>query len=431
MNIFLAILTCLAAPDVTKVVDGPTVVVTQPDESKFPEITVYYEVKRADQSFILDARRDEFRATEDGQDRPILRFQAPESTEARPTTVVLVVDRSESMREGGRIGALKRAVSTFLEGLPAGSRVAVIAFSSEIKLVCPFTTDPAKVREAVDALEPGGATRYYEAVEAALELLAKEPGRRAVLALTDGEDNFSWSEVKLIPSARNISELPIEGKNLVVVALVRKVLHFRVFDFAGSMIVDTDERKVAGRSRETDNLLAQLRGNLGSLWPPHALDGDEKNWLCTIASLIAGHELKTPEDAFERVAGKARRAGLPVHTLGFGNEDEIAVGALAKLARDTRGQHYLARDAASLRKIYEEIAQRLGSSYSLTYQTDRKVPDGTLRPIRIYYQKAVRAGETAVFIRGMVVPANGWSGLFLALLVSLVVLARLPHGKGS
>ena len=80
----------------------PTVVVTQPDESKFPEITVYFEVKNPDGSFLLDARREAFRVTEDGRDRPILRFDAPESTEVKPTTVVLVVDHSGSMKEGTR-----------------------------------------------------------------------------------------------------------------------------------------------------------------------------------------------------------------------------------------------------------------------------------------------------------------------------------------
>jgi Ca-activated chloride channel family protein len=306
---------------------GPTVVVTQPDESKFPEITVYFEVKRPDGTFILDARRDEFRVAEDGQDRPILRFDSPISTEIRPTTVVLVVDHSGSMKQDDRIGALKRAVATFLEGLPPGSRVAVIAFSDEVELICPFTTDPERVRQAVDELEARGGTRYYDAVSVALELLGEEPGRRAVLALTDGQDTVSRA--------------------------------------------------------------ASLRSAIT----------------------------------------KARQLGLPVHTLGLGKEQEIAVPALARLATETRGQHYLARDADQLRKIYEDIAQRLGSSYGLTYQTDRKVPDGTLRPIQVYYQKATRAGETAVFIRGMVVPFAGWSRLFLGLLALLAILARLPNLK--
>jgi Ca-activated chloride channel homolog len=304
--------------------NAPTVVVTQADESKFPEITVAYELKRPDGTFILDAKREEFRVTEDNRDRPILRFDSPISTEIKPTTVVLVVDHSGSMKQDDKIGALKEAVATFLKGLPAGSRVAVIAFSDEVELICPFTTNPGRVREAVDALEADGGTRYYDAVSKALELLAEEHGRRAVLALTDGQDTNSQT--------------------------------------------------------------------------------------ATLRSAIAD----------------AQQLGLPVHTLGLGNEREIAVKALAKLATETRGQHYLARDADQLRKIYEEIAQRLGSSYSLTYQTDRKVPDGTLRPIRIYYQKATQAGETAVFIRGMVVPAAGWSRLFLGLLALLATLTLLP-----
>jgi VWFA-related protein len=303
---------------------GPSVVVTQPDESKFPEITVYYEVKRPDGTFILDAKREEFRVTEDGQDRPILRFEAPMSTEVRPTTVVLVVDHSGSMKKSNKIGGLKRAVATFLEGLPSGSRVAVIAFSDDIELICPFTTDQSRVREAVDALEAEGGTHYYDAVAEALDLLGKEEGRRAILALTDGLD---------------------EGSHLA-----------------------------------------------------------------TLPSVVA----------------QARTLNLPVHTLGLGSNREIAIGDLRRLADETRGQHYLARDADQLRKIYEEIAQRLGSSYSLAYQTDRKVPDGTLRPIRILYEKAKQAGETAVFIRGMVVPAAGWSRLFLGLLITLALLSLIP-----
>jgi Ca-activated chloride channel family protein len=312
-------------------VGAPKVVVTQPDESKFPEITIYYELKRLDGSFVLDAKRDEFKVTENGQDRPILRFEAPQATETRPTTLVLVVDRSLSMAQEDRIGSLKRAVASFLAGLPKGSRIAVLSFCNRIDLICPFTTDYEKALDAVNAIELGDGTRYYDAVARALELLGEESGRRAVLALTDGEDNISRR-----------------------------------------------------------------------------------------------YSLPT-------VIDRARALGLPVHTLGLGDENEIAVDALARLANDTRGQHYLARDADQLRKIYEEIARRIGNSYSLTYQTDRKVPDGTLRPIRIVYQKGdqaqAQAGETAVFIPGMVVPAAGWSGLYLGLLGLLIILSRLPNWK--
>ena len=156
---------------------------TGASEQSFPRISVQFEVKRPDGSFLLDAGRDDFRVTEEGRDVDVVDFRAPLTTEAIPTTVVLVVDRSLSMEEEDRIGGLKRAVHSFLEKLPEGSRVAVIAFGSEVDRLCSFTTDRGQIKTAVDALEPAGATRFYDAVAVALEMLDHETGRRAVLAL--------------------------------------------------------------------------------------------------------------------------------------------------------------------------------------------------------------------------------------------------------
>jgi Ca-activated chloride channel family protein len=302
------------------------VVVTGASEQAFPRISVQFEVKRPDGSFLLDAARDDFKVAEEGRDVDIVEFEAPHATEAIPTTVVLVVDRSLSMEEEDRIGGLKRAVSSFLEKLPDGSRVALIAFGSEVDQLSRFTTDRGQVDAAVKAIEPAGATRFYDAVSVALEMLEHETGRRAVLALTDGEDTFSQS--------------------------------------------------------------------------------------ATLDSVIAS----------------GRRLGLPVYTLGLGTEEEIESADLKNLALSTRGQYYPARDAGQLRAIYEQLAERLGASYRLVYQSDRKVPDGTLRPVRVVYHRGSRqsAGETAVFIPGMVVPSGGWSPLFLGLLAVLTVLIFLP-----
>jgi VWFA-related protein len=306
--------------------DGPSVVVTGASEKAFPRITVQFEVKRPDGSFLRDARRDDFGVTEDGRDVPIMDFQAPVTTEIIPTTLVLVVDRSGSMNNEDRIGGLKRAVASFLEKLPPGSRVALVSFASEVDRLSPFTADLAGIRTAVDALEANGSTRFYDAVARALELLEGESGRRAVLALTDGEDT-------------------------------------------------------ASRDANPDSVI-----------------------------------------------DSARQLGLPIYTLGLGSEGEIRSQELRRLAESTRGQYYPARRSDELRAIYEQIAERIGSSYVLTYQTNRPVPDGTLRPIRIAFRGGGgrSSGETAVFIPGMVVPAAGWSPLFLGLAMALAALLLVP-----
>jgi VWFA-related protein len=304
--------------------DIAKVIVTGASEREFPRISVQFEVKRPDGSYLREAGRDEFSVTEEGVPVTVVDFQAPRTTEAIPTTIVLVVDRSLSMEQEDRIGGLKRAVSSFLDKLPDGSKVAVISFGSDVDPLCPFTTDRARIRAVVDALQPEGSTRFYDAVAASLELLGQESGRRAVLALTDGEDTSSQK--------------------------------------------------------------------------------------ANLASAIAA----------------ARKLGLPVYTLGLGAEDEIESADLKRLADSTRGQYYPARSADQLRAIYEQIAERIGSSYMLVYQTDRALPDGTLRPVRISYRGSRSAGETAVFIPGMVVPAGGWSPLFLGLLAGLGGLLLLP-----
>ncbi len=146
-----------------------------------------------------------------------------------------------------------------------------------------------------------------------------------------------------------------------------------------------------------------------------------------ILALTDGEDTSSQSANLESVIASARRLGLPVHTLGLGSEDEIESGDLRKLASSTRGQYYPARNADQLRAIYEQIAERIRSSYTLLYQSEHPVPDGTLRPIRISYRGSqAAAGETAVFIPGMVVPAGGWSPLFLGLAGILSALAALP-----
>lgn len=300
------------------------VLVTGVSEKDFPRITVQFEVVGPEGTHIRDAKRQDVGVTEEGREVPILDFQAPVTTELIPTTLVVVVDRSGSMMNEDRIGGLKRAVAAFLEKLPDGSRVALVSFASEVDRLSPFTTDLDRIRAAVDELQAEGATRFYDAVGRALELLEGQPGRRAVLALTDGEDTASQS--------------------------------------------------------------ADLNSVIDS----------------------------------------ARRLGLPVYTLGLGSEREIHGDELRRLADSTRGQYYPARRADQLRAIYEQIAERIGSSYMLTYQTNRPVSDGTLRPIRIAFRGDSASVETAVFIPGMVVPAGGWSPLFLGLASGLSALLFVP-----
>jgi VWFA-related protein len=296
------------------------VAIRQVDDRKFPEITLEVEVKRGDGTSLLDASRDAFRVYEFDQPVEIRQFQSPISIERRPTNVILVVDRSGSMAQEDRMGELKRAVGRFLETMPAGSRVTVIAFSTRVERLISDASDAEAVRRVVARLEPGGSTRFYDAVAAAMEEISVKEGRRAILALTDGEDTFS-------------------------------------------------------REHNLEDILA--RGAL---------------------------------------------LGVPIHTLGLGTDEQANLD-LGRIAGETRGRFFPTERASELTAIFEEIARGLGETYTLSYRSERPLPDGTRRPVRVEYvgrgvegeRAGVASARTEVYIPGLVVPAPGWSVLFVAI----------------
>lgn len=88
-------------------------------------------------------------------------------------TVVLTMDTSRSMLATDvapdRLTAAKAAASDFVAGLPDGFRVALVAFSTEARLVMPPTTDRAQILAALDALRADGGTALGDAIALSLE----------------------------------------------------------------------------------------------------------------------------------------------------------------------------------------------------------------------------------------------------------------------
>ena len=86
-------------------------------------------------------------------------------------------------------------------------------------------------------------------------------------------------------SLNDVSGIPTEGKNLIIVAAVNHVLHFRIFDGDGKVVVDTDEKRLTEQARQIEDLRKQLE----SLWPPHELTRSDKGRVITAVTSIVGH----------------------------------------------------------------------------------------------------------------------------------------------
>ncbi|MBX6311762.1 MAG: SUMF1/EgtB/PvdO family nonheme iron enzyme [Isosphaeraceae bacterium] len=114
-------------------------------------------------------------------------------------------------------------------------------------------------------------------------------------------------------SLNDAGGLPTEEKNLIVVAAVNHVLHFRMFDGDGKTVVDTNETKLPKQARHIEDLRKQLE-------PPHELTKSEKTWVIAAVTSIVGH---TPEEAL---------AALSRELLGDEPVDDIRE---YRLVRDT------------------------------------------------------------------------------------------------
>ncbi len=270
-------------------------------------------------------------------------------------------------------------------------------------------------------VESNGGTRR---IEIRLE-------RPALNAATAAGANGS-GPVDLVIDTRPLGELvaarPV-ARRLILVPLALVVFRLLVLVAALIPLGASGASRFEPRLGSITLLLAAAGALIGIVRGSETRDRAACGFTAAMAGILAaadGEDTASESASLDTAIAAARRLGLPVCTLGLGTEEEIASGDLRRLARSTRAQYYPARNADQLKAIYETMAARIGAGYTLVYESDRRLPDGTLRPVRIFHRGSRAAGETAVFIPGMVVPAGGWSPLFLALLTALAALTLVP-----
>jgi Ca-activated chloride channel family protein len=118
----------------------------------------------------------------------------PGATEALPTDVVVVLDKSSSM-EGQKLAYAKQALLGLVDRLRPVDRLGVALFSSDTTVLIPLThaSDDARegFRSRVRELETSGGTNISAGLDLGVTMLARPTAERAVrmLLLSDGQAN--------------------------------------------------------------------------------------------------------------------------------------------------------------------------------------------------------------------------------------------------
>jgi VWFA-related protein len=272
---------------------------------------------------------------------PVYTLGVGEPGKNEPVTSVLVLDQSGSMRAPAddkdrtpKYVALQRAATRFVDIMRTGARTTLLPFSDKIAKPKPFSNDKEELKAEIARLKrPSGGTLLYDAtLDGIMTLEAARPeGKRAVVVLTDGVDEF--------PGSRHTVEEVIEEARRTSTPLHMLGL---------------------GRENEINKEVMQQLAN--------AVPGGSFHHVRNMQELLA---------IFEKLS-------IDLH------DDGIDEASLRALAEQTGGKYFLARDVSQLQLIYSELAEELQSTYTATFPSRRSAHDGTARGIDI---SVVRGGK--------------------------------------
>lgn len=158
------------------------------------EVNVVFTVVDKDGKFVRDLKQDQFRILDNKlSPRQMMNFAAQTDL---PLHVGLLIDASNSIRD--RFQFEKDAASEFLYEIirPKADKAFVLAFDEKWDVTQDFTGDVDKLRTGVKVIKAGGGTAMWDSVYfACRDKLMKEPSsgavRRAIILISDGEDNLS------------------------------------------------------------------------------------------------------------------------------------------------------------------------------------------------------------------------------------------------
>jgi Ca-activated chloride channel family protein len=158
------------------------------------EVNVVFTVTDKHGRYVKNLLKDDFSVLDDS--KPAGRVRSFHSETDLPLQVGLMVDASNSVRD--RFKFEQESAIEFLNQTvrPRYDKAFVVGFDVTPEVTQDFTDNTEALSRGVRALRPGGGTAMYDAVYfACRDKLLKEPRsgpvRRAIILLSDGDDNMS------------------------------------------------------------------------------------------------------------------------------------------------------------------------------------------------------------------------------------------------
>jgi VWFA-related protein len=173
-------------------------------------VNVLFSVQDKQNRYLNDLKQEEVEILENGQSQDIFTFKREFDL---PLTMAILVDVSGSERF--TLPLLKDAGGRFVDSVIRTGKdtVGVIKFEGEATVMQGLTSNPARVRKALEEIaftapppvsvyggstppinsgsRQGGTSLHDSVIATCADMLAREPGRKTIILLTDGIDTTS------------------------------------------------------------------------------------------------------------------------------------------------------------------------------------------------------------------------------------------------
>lgn len=227
--------------------------------------------------FVTDLAKDDLEIAEAKKPQKVLEFTAETDL---PLRIGILIDTSNSIRD--RFRFQQEAATEFVNSVirPGQDQGMVVSFDSAAELVSDLTDSAEQLGKAIRNLRPGGGTSLYDAIYFACKEKLMEDGqardkyRRAIVLLTDGEDNDSRlsraqalemahkADVVIYTISTNISRIPTDGD---------KILRYFAEETGGLAFFPF---KSTDLTQSFENIANELRHQYNVFYRPEPLNAD-------------------------------------------------------------------------------------------------------------------------------------------------------------